>query len=295
MKKQLLITAILLFSISMIFTSCTKDDTKDPVLPTITLNTGAGYIAANAQAAYGDTLKFGLNLAFNNTDNLVKVKVSRNAATFLDSTINMTTFVMDVVSTKTTDAQEVWVFEVTDIAGNVNSANITITGNFGAINTYSSITLGAQDNATIPSFLSYTGGVYTTYMQSEAFNNQANIDMFCFYEDTPGHQNFMTLAAPGSNITGIFTGVTSPEMYTTKNLTFFVKTAMLPAAFDAVTNDALVISSFDPANKFKKAKVLAVGDVYAFQIQSGKYGLLKVVAVTGTTDGSAQFEVKIQQ
>jgi hypothetical protein len=105
----------------------------------------------------------------------------------------------------------------------------------------------------------------------------------------------MTLASPGSNITGIFTGTTSPENYTIKNVTFFVKTTLTAAQFDAITTDEAILSAFDNDNKFKKAKQLAVGEVYAIKVQSGKYGMFKVTNVTGTETGKLEFTLKMQK
>jgi len=293
MKKITTLFIILLAS-SMMFTGCKKDEAS-VVLPTITLKAGTGYITANTQAAFGDTLKFGVTAKANGTDNLVKFTVYVNEQKIKDSTINTQSFTFDFYSLKSVLDSEVWKFVTTDIAGNVGTSTVTITGNFGLLDSYTAITLGAQNNTTIESFLSYSNNTTTKYFQAAAFADQGNIDMFCFYEATATHQNFMTLAAPGSNITGIFTGATAPDFYTTKNVTYFVKTTLTPAQFDAVVNDAVVMYSFDPANKFKKAKVLTVGDVYAFLLQSGKYGLLKVTAVTGVEDGSLQMDVKIQK
>ena len=293
MKKITTLFIILLAS-SMMFTGCKKDEASI-VLPTISLKAGTGYITANTQAAFGDTLKFGVTAKANGTDNLVKFTVYVNEQKIKDSTINTQSFTFDFYSLKSVLDSEVWKFVTTDIAGNVGTSTVTITGNFGLLDSYTAITLGAQNNTTIESFLSYSNNTTTKYFQAAAFADQGNIDMFCFYEATATHQNFMTLAAPGSNITGIFTGATAPDFYSTKNVTYFVKTTLTPAQFDAVVNDAVVMYSFDPANKFKKAKVLTVGDVYAFLLQSGKYGLLKVTAVTGVEDGSLQMDVKIQK
>ena len=293
MKKITTLFIILLAS-SMMFTGCKKDEAS-VVLPTISLKAGTGYITANTQAAFGDTLKFGVTAKANGTDNLVKFTVYVNEQKIKDSTINTQSFTFDFYSLKSVLDSEVWKFVTTDIAGNVGTSTVTITGNFGLLDSYTAITLGAQNNTTIESFLSYSNNTTTKYFQAAAFADQGNIDMFCFYEATASHQNFMTLAAPGSNITGIFTGATAPDFYTTKNVTYFVKTTLTPAQFDAVVNDAVVMNSFDPSNKFKKAKVLTVGDVYAFLLQSGKYGLLKVTAVTGVEDGSLQMDVKIQK
>jgi hypothetical protein len=296
--KKITTLFIILFAGIIMFTGCKKDSSSDaPVLPTISLKSATGYVSANTQAAYGDTLTFGIKTNSNGTDNLVKFSVYVNDQKQFDSTINTQTFAWDFYSLKSELASEVWKFEITDIAGNVGTISVTITGNFGLIDTHTGITLGAQNNVTVESFLSYSNNAATKYFQAEAFNHQADIDMFCFYEDNETHHNYMTLAAPGSNITGIFSGSTAPDQYTTKNLTYFEKTELTATEFDAIANDAVVLASFnpDPSVKRKKASVLTVGDVYAFRLQSGKTGLFKVTAVTGVEDGTLQMDVKIQK
>lgn len=293
MKKALSIISLLLIAITLFIAGCTKDE--DPILPTISFKKDAGYVVANTTANYADTLDFGIIVKSNGTDNLVKFQMFANGMSVLDSTINTPNFTLDFSTTKSVLDKDVWKFVTIDIAGNIKTDSIVITGSFGEILTYSSIKFGAQNNATEKSFLSYSNGSSTLYFQTDAFNNQAKIDMFCFYENTVSNPNMMTLAAPGSNIKGIFSGATSPEVYTTKNVTFFVKTTLTAAQFDAVTNDAILRASFDPKNQFKKAKILTVGDVYAFKLQSGKYGLYKVTAVQGTDTGTLQIAVKIQK
>jgi len=294
MKKLFPIISVLLISVTLFLTACSKDE--DPVMPTISYKQDAGYVSSNTSAGYGDTLNFGIIAKYNGTDKLVKFQIYANGNQLLDSTINTENFTFDFYTVKSILDKEVWKFVTTDIAGNSKADSITITGNFGDILTYNSVTIGAQNNTTEKGFVSYSNSTSTTYTQDEAFNHQSDIDMFCFYEnDPPSHVNLMSLAAPGSNITGIFTGSTAPDQYTNKNITYFTKTSLTAAMFDLVQNDAIIKASFDPNNKFKKAKLLAVGDVYAFLLQSGKYGLLKVTAVDGAEAGTLQFAVKIQK
>ena len=293
MKKLFSILSLVLISASLFVAGCSKDE--DPIPPTITFKQAAGYVSANTTANYGDTLDFGITAKSNGTDNLAKFQIYANGQQLLDSTINSGTFTFDFYTVKSILDKEVWKFVTTDIAGNSKTDTIVITGNFGEILTYSSKTLGAQSNTTEKGFISYSNSAATQYTQDEAFNHQADIDMFCFYENTATSVNMMTLAAPGSNIKGIFTGATSTELYTVKNVTFFVKTTLTAAQFDAVTNDAVIRASFDPKNQFKKAKLLTAGDVYSFKLQSGKYGLYKVIAVAGAEAGTLQIAVKIQK
>jgi hypothetical protein len=291
--KKITTLVIILFAGIIMFTGCKKDD--DTVLPTVSLKNATGYISANTQAAYGDTLNFGITATGNGTDNLAKFTIYVNDSTVFDSTMNTQKFTFDCYAVKGIAPAEVWKFVTKDITGNEGIVSITITGQFGELDSYAGITLGAQNNAAVESFISYSNNAATKYFQAAAFDHQADIDMFCFYENTTAHQNYMTLAAPGSGITGIFTGGTAPDSYTTKNVTYFVKTTLTAAEFDAVTNDAVVLNSFDPNNKFKKAKALAAGEVYAFKLQSGKYGLFKVTNVTGVEDGTLQMDVKVQK
>jgi len=293
MKKSIVLSALFLMGVAIFVSSCKKED--EPALPVLSFKTETGYISTDIALPYGDTLLFGITATSNGTDKLVKFQVFGNGVLLMDSTFNTDSFSMGVISTKSILAKEVWKFVITDIAGNFTSDSITVTGDFGEIFNHSGLALGAQISTTVDGFISFSTSPAVTYTLDEAFNHQADIDMFCFYENTASHVNLMTLAAPGSNITGIFTGSTAPENYTTKNVTFFCKTDLTPAMFDAVTNDAVILASFDPDNKFKKAKLLVSGDVYAFKLQSGKFGLLKVTNVTGVEDGSLAFDVKIQK
>ena len=276
------------------FSSCTKEE-DEPVPPAIAFNQQAGFVTGDVTASYGDTLRFGIILQGNGTDNIVKFGIKANDQVLLDSTINTQSFVFNFYTTKSIADQEVWVFTATDISGNKKEETITITGEFGPINAYTTILMGAQDNVDTESFLSFSENQATKYFQATAFQNQEKIDIFCFFENTVSHQNMMSLGSPGSNITGVFEGASSPDNYTTKNLTRFFKTELTAAQFDAIENDAVIIDAYNADEARKKASVLAAGDVYAIQIQSGLYGLIKVIAVSGEETGTLEIAVKIQK
>lgn len=292
MKKLLTLLSMTMIAVLM-FTNCTKDD--EPVMPTLTMKSETGYVSANTTAPYGDTLLFGVIANGNGTDNLVKFKVEVNDQLLMDSTINTQNFSIDFLTVKGIIDVESWVMTVTDIAGNTTNKTITITGEFGEIDSFTTILMGAQDNVTDKSFLSLSNNAATTYFQAEAFEHQADIDMFCFFENTPESQNMMTLAAPGTGITGIFSGATSPENYTIKNTTYFVKTELTASQFEIVNNDAIILDSYNPDNKFRKAKKLTAGDVYAFKLESGKFGLFKVIEVNGEQTGTLEIAIKVQK
>jgi hypothetical protein len=288
-KTFMFVAAIAL--IAVLFTSCSKDE---EVLggPTVTFITTAGYTSADVTLLYQDTVMVGISAVGNGSDNIKQIKITANEELLKDTAVSQPQLELSINIIKGVAATETWKFEVIDVAGH-STIKTLVLSRVNLINSYNVLLLGAQDNPTDPSFLSTSDGV--RYMQAQAFENQAKIDLFCFYENTASHQNMMTLASPGSNITGIFTGTTSPENYTIKNVTFFVKTTLTAAQFDAITTDEAILSAFDNDNKFKKAKQLAVGEVYAIKVQSGKYGMFKVTNVTGTETGKLEFTLKMQK
>jgi len=293
MKKLFILCGMVLFT-SLMFSSCSKDE-EEPVLPTLSLKQAEGFTTDNTTAAFGDTIRFGVIANGNGTDKLAKFKIQVNGQSVMDSTISTQNFTFNFYIIKSIAAVEEWIMSVTDISGNTVNKTVTITGQFGELDSYTTILMGAQDNVNEKSFLSLSNHAATTYLQAEAFEHQADIDMFCFFENNETHQNMMTLAAPGSEINGIFTGATSPDNYTTKNLTYYVKTDLSAAQFDAIGNDAVVLASYNAEDKLRKAKELTVGDVYSFLLNSGKYGLFKVIAVNGEETGTLEIAIKVQK
>lgn len=153
-------------------------------------------------------------------------------------------------------------------------------------------TIGAQNNTT-------TGGFYSVsenkvYTQDNAFLNQGIIDILCFYEEANG--NNVAIASPGAGISGIFTGDSAPENWTTQNTTYYTKTTLTVEQFDALEEtDQLIVTSYDTANAYRKAKNLQVNDIYAFKTQAEAYGLFKVTEVVQGADGSVAYEVKVKK
>lgn len=163
------------------------------------------------------------------------------------------------------------------------------------------VKLGAQDNTSIGAF--YSVSENKVYTQAEALNNQAKIDLLCFYENTDTHQNMTTISSPGANITGIFTDDNGDEYFTswtTKNTTYFTlpATDLTVEQFDQLKDGDTVIASYydeTVTSGNKKAKVLAVDDIYAFKTQGGIYGLFKVIELSNpeSVAGWIKIEIKI--
>ena len=154
------------------------------------------------------------------------------------------------------------------------------------------VTLGAQENTTLPGF--YSVSKKKTYTMSQAADSQNDIDLLCFFEEYK--DNNVCLASPGSGIKEIFTGDDMPDNWEVKNLTTFCQTSFTAEQFKSVQNgDQLIETSFDPENNNKKAKDVKAGDVWAIRTEGGIYGLIHITAVTQGEDGSVTFEIKTRE
>jgi uncharacterized repeat protein (TIGR02543 family) len=210
-----------------------------------------------------------------------------------------------------------WTIGETEVSNNANftytttTENVTIKANFEEKQII--VTLGAQTNATTGAF--YSLGQDLVYNQSDAANHQDTIDILCFYEhdEINNRINDITISSPGANITGIFGGgATDPMSWTTKRLTIYTPTLPtsaidpVPANTPTITKDEFdQLHQNDPAiqgyfntsmtSSNKKAKLLAVDDIYAFKTHDNIYGLFKVISVVQGADGSVQVELKLRQ
>lgn len=288
--KRFIAFPLFVFVFSLVFYNCSKED-ENSGSPSLSLRNTTGYTSKDTSVNYGDTIRLGVIATGNGSDNLRRFVLQVNDEVLLDSTINTQNFTFNFYTIKGPNQIDSWKMKVTDAKDKSAEKTIILTGIFGEINNYSEILLGAQSNESLPGFLSISGNVASLFNQVEAFNHQPEIDMFCYYDQANG----MSLASPGSNVSGIFTGDNSPENYTTKNLTWFVKTTLTSSNYEAVQNDGIIREFYNDHNKTNKAQLLIPGNVYAFRLQSGKLGLMKIIQVNGSASGSIKLAVKIQK
>lgn len=164
--------------------------------------------------------------------------------------------------------------------------DVTLTANFV---TQKIVTLGAQGNTSTPGFLSV--GLNKLYTLNQANQDQANIDIFCFYEEG----NDIAIGGPGSRISGIFGGeANDPVNWAVKNGTLFSEvTTLTPEWFDALPDGDAAIQSYYNDGR-KKASRLTAGQIWAIKTQSEKYVLIKIISVTNGATGSVTFEYKVK-
>ena len=158
----------------------------------------------------------------------------------------------------------------------------------GEINSYTTVLMGGQNNATTRSFWASTTN--TVYKVADAKTNAAKVDILYFY----GTTNAATLAAPDDADAATLSDL-QLSSFTTKNKTRFGVSAVTSSEFSAIANDAKIatISGLTAT----KAAQLKVNDVIAFQTEAGKKGLILVKAIGGTqgSDRTITIDVKVQK
>lgn len=299
MKRLSFLFAIILMASMPFFTSCGKDPATD-VKPTINFIGGTGYTSQDVTLKAGETLKVGIS-AFSNASSKAKLKSFKIVRTFnnvpftaLDSTLNSTdAFNITIESfAYPTAGVERWAFTITDKDGEFSeiSFNVTTTSG-GQITSYTQKILGSYDNATIGSSFASSDG--TVYSLANAKTNAAKIDWMYYY----GATNLATLASPNdATVAEIFTSATNgPATWSVRNDTKFDKVT-LPTGltWDNITTDAEIVILASGVSK-TKVTALTVGQIVAFKTVTGKQGLIKVEAITGTGAGSITYSVKVQQ
>jgi len=212
---------------------------------------------------------------------------------FLDTGIYLNEFYYNLEIVKGASASERWTFMVMNKDREMVSVNAVIgidTGAvFGSIKEYN-ITLGAQDNTLTGHFFSFTTEEISTL--EEAFNNQQWIDIAYYYHSV--YES--TLSSPNDNdAPSIFTGTYGVSNWQIRNEARYNLTTLSPADFDFANNDSLLIASYDVVNAKRKGKNIVAEQVWAFRIQSGKIGLMKIDSIVPNTNGQVDLSIKIQE
>lgn len=302
MKKLSFFFALLIMASLPFFTSCSKDDTTTDVKPSITFTGGTGFTSSDVTLEIGESIKVGIS-AFSNTSSNAKLQNLKIVRTFnnvpftaLDSTFSSTTaFNITLESYAYPEAGvERWTFTITDKDGESAEIdfNITTIVSSGPITTYTQKILGSYANNDYgSSFASADGTVYTL---SEAKANAAKIDWMYFYG---GSTNLASLVAPShADAADVFSSTTNGvSTWSVRNDTRLFKVS-LPAgvSWDNITTDAEIIPLATGISG-GKTNLLTVGQIIAFQTVTGKMGLIKIEAITGTTAGTITYSVKVQQ
>ncbi len=294
MKKNLSFLLIVAFIAITFVYSCSDDDDATPVNPTLSLSLDDGFVYSDSAFTVGAAYKIKVISNSNGGSNLSNLEVTVNETNnVLNFGLNALELEKEVILTKT-DAE---VDNVEIIIRNIDGLTATKTlvinkleNPYGEISHFANLILGGQSNANVGSFIDAKTGII--YKQAEAFNNQALIDILYYFDGSDAN----TLSSAGGNITGIFTGTTAPENWEVKNTTTYSRTPLTITDEDFINcnNDSLIVANIF-TDGGRKAKQLEANKFWAFQIETGKYGILKINAVDGEAAGTVSIDIKIQQ
>lgn len=285
--------------IVLITMSCKKDEPGIP--PHIEFIKQAGYIWSDTTLQIGTQVKIGVVGSKTNANiTYFNIVVSKNGTSqiAIDSGMNTSNFSYNyLINYQGLSDVETWTFMTMDEDRNKSSISLTIkrsvVTNWGAVKSFNSILLGAQNNTVNGSFLSLNSG--NTFLLDQAFLNQDSIDIIYYYGPSPNYYN-ATLSSPlETQAPDFFTGTYGISNWTTKHVTMYSLTSISPTQFDQITNDSLLIVSYPLAGSTKKSKFMQADQVISFKDIAGKYGLIKVVSVNGTDAGTAELSIKIQE
>ena len=289
MKNALLLVIV----IFLFFIYCEKKEYAD-IKPVISLNTETDYVSTDTSLGVGQQYKVGILANSESGENLTNLIIKSNGIRIFDNGYNAPTLSEEILLTKTTEETERLTFIIRNKARLADSLTITIKKtikDYSVITRYSSILLGCHQNTSIGNYYSFSNN--QIYTQSEAYNNQELIDLIYFYDAT-GDEN--TLGSPGANLTGILTGIDSPDNWTIQKTTRYSRSPIIinENEFLNVQNDSLIL-----ANLFtdggRKAKNLAAGQYYGFVNEENKYGIIKIESIAGREEGTVGFSIIIQK
>jgi hypothetical protein len=295
---------IALFAMLMFVYSCTKDTDKNP--PTLNPINENGFIADSTIVPIGFPYKIGFTAGKGDaaiTNLVVTLTTENGMETALDSGMYSDDFSYTRSVSYGASAFEKWEFIMRDKNGKSAHTSITIlkdvTSAFGAITTYSSIKLTAQNNAGGNSFFSVSNG--NLYSQQNAEANQSYINIITYFGDLLAPSTEFTLSSPGeSDVATFYPMITN--WTTPKNETRYKPDSLSisPGAFDAAFNDSLIITNYTSATIGKrKFKIVRAGYIIPFQVTvgtaSGRRGLIKIKSIQEGIGGHIIADIKVQK
>lgn len=277
--KKLSFLLIALMAVSLVMTSCSKDDeTLGP--PTLDFKGGAEFISADANIPVNTNFKVGIAATANAETNkkLSTLRLTRTIdnVTFVDTTydINETVFNADFTfNAQAAGKVEAILFTLTDKNDKVASKSLNIT--YEALGTTVTKNAGVE----MGSFNDDKGSFYSTanktvYSIANAASNQGSID-FLFYL---GASNGSAIASPADVDANTVFDLAS---WTTKNATMFVMTTITAAEFDAI-GDTYVFPELTA--DLSGITSLTNGNVIMFKTVNNKMGLVKINTINGRGD-----------
>lgn len=299
--KTIYIIAVTVFL--FLFIQCTEDENVTST-PFILLKKGLSYTNNEAYIPVGGQLKFGISAVgdgFEITNLTVKRKTEAGSVTELDKGMFIKTGGLDTTVTfyKGAAEQETWIFSIMNSNRDTASVSMIVfkgAGSaYGDIDFFPSITIGYQNNLTLPNFIDVNSGL--AYNNSNVAGNESLIDLVSYYYLSSGASS-PTISCPSYNTAKsyypimndwIVQNYTVYDYYTTDNNLISI------AQFDASQNDSLLVTGYQPESVSGTCKFCFTGKVIPFKTGLGKYGLIKVIHADKFDTGYIEIAIKIQK
>lgn len=279
--------------------ACDEEESQNYGNPTIHIVAEPGFVSGDTTIAVNQVFKIKVHAEYNGHNKLTNFIAKLNDDRYLDLGIYENTYDRIIEIPKGLIDIENWEFIIRDIEGNSASTGLIVYKDpnieYGEINEFINLKLGAQNNSEFGSFFSFSNR--TVYTLQEAYNNQELMDMVYYYDDFEKLEESI-ISSPGGNIDGAFTGDYGMSHWTTRNTIRYAreKLSITSNQFDQAANDSLIIAnSFAFESGGRKTKYLEPGDMYSFVREDNVAGIFKVVSTSGTSDGYIIVDVKIQK
>lgn len=283
--------------------ACDEEESRNYGNPTINILEEPGFVSKDTIISVSQTFKFKIQTEWNGHNRLTNLIVKMNGDRYIDLGFYKEIYDREIEVTKGLDDIENWEFIIRDFEGNSASTGLIVTKDpnveYGDIEEFLNVQLGAQSSYEYGSFFSFSKGI--VYNLEGAYNNQELIHMLYYYDDFTTSLEENVITSPGANnLNGIFPGQYDVSDWAIKNAVKFsrAKLNISTEEFDQASNDSLLIANsyaFDSGDVRNKAKFLSNGDIYSFVTENNIIGILKVVSVSGTTEGNIIVDVKIQK
>ncbi len=293
---------LFLLVIAGALSACAADDPG--TAPLIILREGIGFTADGDAVAPGGTIRVGLSVSGGGgaITNLVIRRISDGKSiTEVDRGMYISYGGLDTTVTFIRGYGQVerWVFFVMNSYRDTASVSMTVMlgegSAWGEIATHSSITIGLQDNASLPHFVDLHSG--QAWDAAGVAGNEERVDMAAFWYLTSGSSS-PTLTCPAYNsavnyypLFGSWSvrNQTMYDYYSSDN------NLITPEQFDRADNDSLLVSAYRPQSVSGQSKFAFAGKVIPFKAADGRYGLIKIVHADETPAGKMEIAVKIQK
>ncbi|HYG17132.1 MAG TPA: hypothetical protein VEC12_15350 [Bacteroidia bacterium] len=313
MKKKVLFFILAFGIIATAVTSCKNDDPNPPAppagnnnnnnddtlkkpKPSVSFNSGIGHVQNNDMRMPGDYFTYGITARSAKNEKLTKVRITIEItpgaeAVVFDSAFSDTVFIKNwtdnAILLPGLKKIKATVYQTNSQDSSVSVA-FTIKPGPGAVATRTNIEMGAQNNASLGSFLDFQNLQVLTLAQANSKQNL--VDVIHYY----GATNKTTLtSADDAQVNQLFPSITN---WAKRKGTRYLKTGMTASEFDALKDGdpiADIDANFSSGIFTSRANLLQVGDVVAFYTDMGLfYGLFKVTHVNTGSTGSIKLDLK---